>query len=76
MAVQKMQRRKDKKMRKKEFKCDCGKKCVTLSIIDYGSFYEFVLWLNEREKKDGFHAILLSQKQIKQIRKFLEESLK
>ena len=58
-------------MKSKEFKCDCGKKCAVLQINNYGSFYEFVLFKNEEERKDGFHAILLSKKQIKQIGGFL-----
>ena len=60
-------------MKSKEFKCDCGKKCVVLQINNYGDFYEFVLFKNEKERKDGFHAILLSKKQIKNIRGFLDE---
>ena len=57
----------EKKMKSKEFKCDCGRKCVVLQINNYGPFYEFVLFKN---KKD-FNAILLNKKQIKDIRKFL-----
>ena len=59
-------------VKSKEFKCDCGKKCVVLQINNYDNlFYEFVLFKNEKERKDGFHAIILSMKQIDEIRRLL-----